>query len=56
MPNAVYPPPIRRASSWMCSTGKGGEAKGARAMDRSFRGLSSPATRLELRAPHRRHR
>ena len=49
-------PPISRAISWMRSTGKGGAASGPRAMDRSFRGLSSAATRLELRAPHRRHR
>ena len=49
-------PPISWAISWMRSTGKGGAASGPRAMDRSFRGLSSAATRLELRAPHRRHR
>ena len=40
----------------MRSSGKGGADRGFMAMDMSFMGLSSAATRLDDRAPHRRQR
>ena len=48
-------PPIRAVSSSMRSSGNGGSHNGFKAMDMSFMGLSSAATRLELSAPQRRH-
>ena len=53
----VYPcnfpsPPISAVISSIRSSGNGGEHSGFMAMDISFIGLSSAATRLELNAPH----
>lgn len=44
-------PPMRAVSSSIRSRGKGGRVRGFRAMDMSFMGLSSAATRLEWRTP-----
>ena len=44
-------PPISCVISSMRSSGKGGSHSGFMAMDISFMGLSSAATRLELSAP-----
>ena len=49
-------PPIKAVISSMRSSGKGGWHRGFMAMDMSFMGLSSAATRLELSAPQRRQR
>ena len=49
-------PPMASVSCSIRSRGKGGRERGLRAMDISFMGLSSHATRLELSLPHRRHR
>ena len=49
-------PPMRAVSSSMRSSGKGGRHRGRRAMLMSFMGLSSAATRLELKAPQRLQR
>ena len=46
----------QRVNSSIRSTGKGGNATGFMATDISFTGLSSAATRLEDRLPHRLHR
>lgn len=48
-------PPIILVISSIRSMGKGGELIGFMAMDISFMGLSSAATRLELKAPHTLH-
>ena len=50
------PSPKRPASLCRCSMGNGGAAMGRAAMDSSFMGLSSAATRLDDRAPHRLQR
>ena len=49
-------PPIRRVISSMRSMGKGGLVSGFMAMDMSFIGLSSAATRLEESHPQMRQR
>ena len=49
-------PPIKAVISSMRSSGNGGWHSGFMAMDMSFMGLSSAATRLELSAPQRRQR
>lgn len=52
----VPSPPIRAVISSMRSSGKGGSHRGFNAMDMSFMGLSSAATRLELSIPQRLQR
>lgn len=49
-------PPIRAVSSSSRSTGNGGAHSGFSAMDISFMGLSSAATRLEPSFPQSLHR
>ena len=49
-------PPISAVISSMRSNGNGGSHSGFMAMDMSFMGLSSAATRLALSAPQRLHR
>lgn len=53
---SVPSPPIRRVSSSIRSSGKGGRHNGFMAMDMSFIGLSSAAIRLDESFPHRRQR
>ena len=52
----VPSPPIRAVISSIRSSGKGGSHRGFNAMDMSFMGLSSAATRLELSIPQRLQR
>lgn len=52
----VPSPPIRAVISSMRSSGKGGSHRGFNAMDMSFMGLSSAATRFELSIPQRLQR
>lgn len=52
----VPSPPIRAVISSIRSSGKGGSHRGFNAMDMSFMGLSSAATRFELSIPQRLQR